>query len=497
MMTPEEKAKFMGMLGLALCMLAAAAGWMFMRFGQAWSVADLPDSGGIERIVPAYIVAEIAMIPIGAKLCDHFGIRRVLIFAPTLFVIGSMLSIISLNVEMLVVFRFIQGIGAGLFMGLAFSAVGKYYEPLDRPLIHEIMTGAFAIGSIFGSSFGYFLTENINWRAGFIVLSVMMGLGLVMAWKKLPDDDCRIDSKVDWVGMVLAALLFGSASLYTQMVDVDFKLLTAPSLILAAAIIVFLILIMHHARRSASPVIPVHITSFEKKIILLMFMFSLCGLGLVQYFFKLYLTYYDFDIYKASFMVFILVIGAAGPSTVGGHKVCHTGVRPWVIAGCILVTVSLILSHFLADQGELQFAISVFLFGAGLGCIVTELLCALQNITDKRNMGQHTGNLMAVRMVGILVGNAIVGSYIGEFINTNRTPTVIDLDTVDNLIKELGDTIANNIQQVAQSLDNGFLTVMLAMAVATAILAIVGYTMKKDDLEAISETAQADDTEKE
>jgi hypothetical protein len=215
-----------------------------------------------------------------------------------------------------------------------------------------------------------------------------------------------------------------------------------------------------------------------------MFVFSLCGLGLIQYFFKLYLTYYEFDIYTASMMFWLLIAGAAGPSMIGSRKVFKTGVRPWVVIGSIIVTVSLVITHFIASQGTLYFGISLFLFGFGLGFIVNQLICALQAISPREDMGQHTGNLMAVRMVGILVGNAIVGAYIRDVVQSNYVSVPIDLSTVQNLLKEIGGKFASDISEAASSLNDGFMVSILFMAIITALLAVLSYTLRADDKEA-------------
>ena len=485
-MTVEERNRAVGMWGLAVCLLAVAMGWMLMRFGVSWSVADLPESDNIVRIIPAYIIAEIAMIPLGAKLADLWGVKRVLLIGPIIFILGSILAIVSLNVEMLIVFRFIEGLGGGLVLGMVFTAVGKYYEPDQRNKCHELMTASFAFGSLFASATGYFLTDLINWRAGFILLAVMMLAGVIVAWKLLPNQEVE-KAPMDKTNLLLVTILFGVAAFYTQSVDVDFALLSVPSAIIVAVIIAILAIVFWHSRRSSNPTIPLGISSFEKKLIILMFLFSMCGLGLIQYFFKLYLTYYNFDIYMASWNFMYLILGAALPSLIGCKKVMKTGVRPWVTVGAIFVTISLILTHFIASEGEVYFAISLFVFGFGLGMIVTEIIISLQGITPKKDMGQHTGNLMAVRMIGILVGNAVVGSYIKDVIQSNYVAEIINFSTTDNLLKEIVRHMGGNVQYSANALNDGFMATVLVMAVVTAILAIVAYTLKKYDLENKSE----------
>ena len=480
--TKEELNRAIGMWGLAICLFAAALGWMLMRFGISWSVADLPESDNIVRIIPAYIITEVAMIPLGAKLADLWGVKKVLLVGPIIFVLGSILSIVSLNVEMLIVFRFIEGIGGGLILGLVFTSVGKYYEPMKRNTCHELMTAAFAIGSLFASAVGYYLTTTFNWRAGFIMLSLLMILGTLMAWKFLPDQEGN-KTPMDRTNVALVTLLFGLAAYYTQSVNVDYKLLSVQSAIVVVAIVALLVLVFWHSKRSHDPVIPMGVSMFEKKVLILMFLFSLCGLGLIQYYFKLYLVYFDFDIYSASLNFLFLILGAAGPSLIGCKKVMTTGIRPWVTVGAVFVTISLIMTHFLASESEFNFALCLFVFGFGLGMIVTELIISLQGITAKRDMGQHTGNLMAVRMIGILVGNAVVGAYIKEVVQGGYVSRVIDLSTSKNILKDIGEHVSADLAYMANSLNDGFLVVVLIMAAVTALLAILAYTLKKYDLE--------------
>ena len=481
-MTEQETRRAVAMWGIAMCLFAAAAGWVTMRFGMVWSIADLPTSENMNWIVPAYIIAEVAVIPLSAKLMDIYGSRRILPIGPLLFIGGSMLCVLSVSVEMLILCRFIQGLGGGFILGMAFTVVGRYYEPTMRGKCHELMTAAFAFGSLFGSAVGYFLTTNFNWRFSFIVLSLVVYIGLMMAWRLLPEDEGSNDSP-DVVGMILAVAMFGVATLYTQMANVFFDLISIQSVVFVAVIIVLVYALIKHIKVYYSPIIPFGTSAFEKKLVVLMFMFSLCGLGLIQYFFKLYLTYYEFDIYKASAMFIFLIAGAAGPSMLGCRYVFKTGIRPWVTIGAILVAISLVVVHFIADQGEVQLGISLFVFGFGLGCIVTEILCSLQCVVDRKDIGKHTGNLMTIRMIGILVGNAFVGSYIKEVVNRGRVPMSIDLNTTKDVLIQIGVDLLQNLQNAAQSLDNGLMSTVLIMAVASVILAYIAFKVGKKDLE--------------
>ena len=481
-MTRDEFRRAVSMWGIAVCVFCAAVGWIFIRFGQAWSIADLPISSNVDMIVPAYIIADVAMLPVSAKLVDRFGCRNVLFVGPPIYILGSLLCIIAPSVEALSFYRLIQGAGAGLVLGLAFSAVGKFYVADKRGKCNELMTAAFALGSLFGSAVGYFFTDTFNWRAGFVIFSACMLIGFTVAWRFLPKEQIA-DVPLDNIAVVLTMAVFGSAAAYTQMVNIEFDLISVESGLMALLILALAIALMVRSYKVPGSPIPTNTGRYEKTMIILMFMFSLCGLGLIQYFFKLYLTYYEFDIYRASLMFVAMLAGAAITSIFGSRFVYRTGARWWIVSGSIVVTIGLVLTHFIAAEGIWYMALSLFVFGIGLGCIVTEILCSLQTLMPMKDVGQHTGNLMAVRMVGILAGNAVIGAYINQVVHGGRDTSAIDLYHADSVIETMKQYITDGLAYVANSLSSGFLTTALILAFITAALTILAYTLGRDDVE--------------
>ena len=493
-MTKDEFKRAVSMWGIALCVFAAAVGWIFIRFGQAWSIADLPRSPYVDMIVPAYIIADVAMLPVSAKLVDKFGCKNVLFAGPPIYILGSLLCVVAPSVEALSFYRLIQGAGAGLVLGLAFSCVGKYYDADKRAKCNELMTAAFALGSLFGSAMGYFLTETFNWRAGFIVFAGCMLVGFVVAWRFLPKEEIE-DVPLDNIAVVLTMAVFGAAAAYTQMINVIFELFTIESGLMLLVIIALTAALMIRSYKVPGSPMPTHTSGFEKIMIILMFMFSVCGLGLIQYFFKLYLTYYEFDIYKASLMFLAMLGGAAITSILGSRYVYRTGAKWWIVCGSVIVTGGLILTHFIAAEGIWYMALSLFVFGIGLGCIVAEILCSVQTVVPKKDMGMHIGNLMAVRMIGILAGNAVIGAYINEVVHGGRDTSAIDLYHTDSIIETLKQYIADGLTYVADSLSTGFLTSALILACVTAALTFLAYKLGKDDVEELTRISGTENEE--
>ena len=97
-------------------------------------------------------------------------------------------------------------------------------------------------------------------------------------------------------------------------------------------------------------------------------------------------------------------------------------------------------------------------------------------------MGQHIGSLMAMRMVAILTGNVIIGSYINNIIRDAMPSSTIDLSATDDILKRLGEYASDSLHYLSESMDNGFMAATIILSMVTAGLTIVAYFIRKDDV---------------
>lgn len=408
----REKTNMMAVLAMALCVMVASACWMMMRFGSMVTAFEFASSDYMNWILHAYIICDIAMIPLGGKLSDHFGERKVLVMGASLFLLGAILCTVSDSFAVMSWFRGIMGAGAGLLIGAAFSVpgtIGKYFRGLSFG--QELMAGAFAIGSLFGAATGYFILEHIdNWRYLFYIPIVLMVLGVAMAWVTLPEkpvDERRFDIQ----GTLLLVLLFFTISVTIQLVDVKFFFNNMWSLLLIPFIGMIALALYYRQKLSEFPAIPRGIGRPVILQILVLVLISVFVIGLLQLYLKIYLLDYELDIYKASLMFLCLLVGAMCTSIPGGHKVGKTGVRPFLMLGCLLMAVSLAITYFFITSGVAYLHLIMVILGAGLGCIVTVIICSIQYNTPVRDRGTVTGIAVAARMVGIIAGLAGVTNY--------------------------------------------------------------------------------------
>src|SRR3712207_3512772 len=122
--------------------------------------------GGIEHyswVVTAYLLASTASTPLYGKISDLYGRRPVQLFAISTFLLGSLLAGLSQNMTQLIMFRGIQGIGAGGLMTLAFTIISDVVPPRDRGRYQGLFGAAFGLASIAGPLAGGYFAEH-NWR---------------------------------------------------------------------------------------------------------------------------------------------------------------------------------------------------------------------------------------------------------------------------------------------------------------------------------------------
>jgi len=124
------------------------------------------DLGGFDKLMwvtSAYMVAEMAGMPIFGKLSDMYGRKRFFIFGLIVFMIGSALCGTAETIVQLSIYRAIQGIGGGALVPIAFTIMFDVVAPEKRGKIGGLFGAAYGISSIFGPLIGAYITDCINW----------------------------------------------------------------------------------------------------------------------------------------------------------------------------------------------------------------------------------------------------------------------------------------------------------------------------------------------
>jgi EmrB/QacA subfamily drug resistance transporter len=165
-------------------------------------IADLGGLSVYAWVFSAYILTQTVSMPIFAKLSDLYGRRRFLVLGTAIFMGGSVLSGAAQNINELVLFRAIQGIGSGAFFPIAIAVAGVVFPPSQRGRIQGVFASVFGLSAVLGPSAGSYLVQALSWRWIFYVnlpLGVVSVLLISLALKESRDAGSK--PVVDWLGV--------------------------------------------------------------------------------------------------------------------------------------------------------------------------------------------------------------------------------------------------------------------------------------------------------
>ncbi|WP_442604435.1 MDR family MFS transporter [Paenibacillus sp. KN14-4R] len=161
------------------------------------------DLGGMDKFVwvtSAYMVAEMASMPIFGKLSDMYGRKRFFMFGIIMFLIGSVLCGFAQSIEQLAVFRAIQGIGGGALMPIAFTIIFDVFPVEKRGKMGGLFGAVFGLSSIFGPLLGAYITDYLSWHWVFFI-NVPIGIvALVFIGMFYKESLQHAKQKIDWWG---------------------------------------------------------------------------------------------------------------------------------------------------------------------------------------------------------------------------------------------------------------------------------------------------------
>src|SRR5271155_1316016 len=191
--------------GLMLVMFLAALDQTIVATALPTIVTDLGGLNHISWVVTAYLLAQTVVTPLYGKLGDMYGRKIVLQSALVVFLAGSALCGLSQNLDELIAFRALPGLGGGGLMVSAQAAIGDVVPPRERGRYTGLFGAVFGLASVAGPLLGGFLTSDLSWRWIFYVNLPLGVLALFVLAATLPTVSERVHHTIDYLGTALLA----------------------------------------------------------------------------------------------------------------------------------------------------------------------------------------------------------------------------------------------------------------------------------------------------
>jgi EmrB/QacA subfamily drug resistance transporter len=367
----------------------------------------------IQWVSTAYMLALAAVIPLTGWAMDRFGAKTMWIFSLAFFVAGSALSGAAWSAESLIAFRVIQGIGGGMIMPIGQSMLASAAGPRRVGRVMAIMGVPALLGPVLGPVLGGFLVDQASWRWIFYV-NVPIGIvGLILSARLLPGDESRGTQPLDGIGLVLlspglALLVYGLAQAGVGGASTDVWL---PIGLGCGFIVAF----VFRSLRAPVPLLDVRLMKNKPFLgsALLGFGFSASLFGAM-----LLLPLY-FQIVRGDSALHAGValipqgIGAGLMIPIAGRLTDSFGPRRVVVPGIIAASVgTALLTQVHADTSSWILSLTLFVRGAGFGCVMTPTMSAAYYSLRRDQVPRATTALNIIQRIGGSVGVAVLAAVL-------------------------------------------------------------------------------------
>jgi len=377
-------------------------------------VGDLRGIDSYAWVFSGFLLAEIATIPLWGRLADMFGRKRIFLIGMLVFLLGSALCGLSSSMTELVLFRALQGLGAGCILPVAQTITADLYTMEQRAKVSAIYASVFAFSSVLGPFLGGFITDHLSWRWVFYVnLPVGVMAVTLVAIVMIEPIEKRRKHVFDWLG-VLTLLGWSGALVFALESGGRDYTWGSPQIVgafVAAAVLLSAFVLIE--RRAPEPLIPLdlfRVPALRASAIVTMFLgMSMFG---VMSFLPLYGRTVLGESATGSGRILIpLLLAMTISSAIGVRFVLKIGFR-WVVSvGAVLVVIGIfLLTRLNVDSGHTPLSIDLIFLGAGMGLVFMSTSLAAQNSVSMPRMGVATGLINFTRQLGGAVGVALAAS---------------------------------------------------------------------------------------
>ncbi|MBK8464476.1 MAG: MFS transporter [Chloracidobacterium sp.] len=375
--------------------------------------------GGINHyswVFSAYLVTSTVTVPVWGKLSDLYGRRIMYQLGIGVFLLGTLLSGMAGSMTQLIIFRAIQGLGAGALIPLGMTIIGDTFTLEERSKMQAYFSGVWGLSSVIGPVIGGFITDQISWRwVFFINLPIGVVAALIIGFA-LKEPKVTQKPTVDYAGAAL--LMIAISLLMLGMVEGGGSLDTifsGENLLIFAGGFLLLGLFGWVEKKAPDPIIPFGL--FKNRTVAVSvaagFLGGIAMFGVISYIPLFAQGTLGMTATKAGSLLTPLMLSWVTMSVVGGRLFLKLGYRMITLAGFILMTIGFgLLAMFGPETPQYRLYIDLILIGAGLGLTMLTLLIAVQQAVERSQLVIATSLNQFSRAIGGAFGVAIMGAIL-------------------------------------------------------------------------------------
>ena len=367
-------------------------------------------------VFSAFLLAQSTTTVIYGKLSDIFGRKPVLICGILIFLVGSLLCGLAWSMMSLVLFRLLQGLGAGAIQPVTMTIIGDLFKLEERGRVQGIMATVWATSAVVGPLAGGIIVDTISW-AWIFWINLPIGIISIIAFMAfLKEDVAHKQVKIDYLGAVLFSISIVALLVILTETDASAWILLS----LAAVFVVSGILFLRQEKRAPEPIISIALWS-RRLIATSNAATLLAGMALIGL--STILPMYVQGVLGrspivAGFTLTMLVVGWPMSVMLSGRLYKRFGIRRTLRVGSLLFPFGACFLLFLTPESSPVIAgAGSFFMGFGMGLISLTSIVLVQESVEWSMRGSATASIIFARSLGNTLGATVLGAILNAGIN--------------------------------------------------------------------------------
>jgi EmrB/QacA subfamily drug resistance transporter len=439
-------------------------------------VAQLGDLHLYSWVFSSFLLAQTAMTVVFGKLADLYGRKPVVLAGIAIFLIGSVLAGFAWSMPAMIVFRLIQGIGAGAIQPVTLTIVADLYPARERGKVQGYLASVWAISAVVGPMVGGLIIHDFSW-AWIFWMNVPIGLASAAGFIAfLRESERHARPSIDFAGaalfMVTIAALMMSLT-YAGNGDV------MKASVAGGAFVLCLLFFLLQEKRAAEPMISFALWS-RRPIAACNGATVLSGMILMGA--TTFLPMYVQGVLHrtpviAGLALTMMMVGWPVGATLAAKSFHRIGLRRILIGGSAFIPVGAVLLIMLSPgSSPLLAAFGSLIMGFGMGTSSVSSLVLIQEIVDGAQRGSATASNLFSRNLGSTLGATLFGAVLNFGLGHSKDVAAVTSDQLKALLQNQAASVGNGdaIRQVLhESLHLTFLSIFVIAIFVVVFLVFV------------------------
>lgn len=460
-------------VGVILSLFLASMEGTVVATAMPSIVAQLGGLSIYSWVFAIYMLASTTTVPIYGKISDLLGRKRVYTFSMALFLVGSVLCGLANSMEWLVIFRAIQGLGAGGIIPMALTMIGEIFSVEKRAKMQGLISGVWGLSSIIGPVIGGFLVDQINWHWVFYINLIPGTLAILLVWFAWVDQEQQTSKspKLDVSGTIILTVAILSLL-------IGLNGLENPSNLWFIAVSVALLVILYFVeKRAGDPILPLYL--FKNRLFVVAFLHGILAgwamFGSLSYVPLFVQAVVGTTATMAGISLTPMSLSWTLMSILGGRLILKMNFRVLAIIGMFLLVLgSFLMTTVGVETNQITVMIYTSLMGTGMGLTIPVFMIIVQTSVSRGILGTATSTLQFSRSIGGTIGVSVLGVFLSSQLAKLLVESGFDIGSVslNSLINQSPGTEVAMSESLRLAL-SGAMGNMFYIALGAALLGLI------------------------